>query len=420
MAGDASEFFAWARTLEDQGDLDNAVRALQSCIDGGDSRWVERAELEMARLEIRRGNLDTAKRAYQSIIETGHDGEMVVSAIFNLATLHQQMGRFADAVQGYREVAAADQPELAAKAGNNLAYVLYHEFGDVAGAKAALEVVIDSGEVAQAALARNNLEAMRAAEPGAPSVVDPFVDVSTGIDASTGERAPFQYRIVSGSDRGVHAGRGLAPVIVDATDLPPGTKPIFGAFAGLAVAIADYSLSNVDFLSPSRITELGGERSVVREAFKNLWAMPLPDVEVVPAVRGIFQSDVWAFKTADPCAPSRYFTMEALLPLMGRSAPPSLGFLVAAPTWHLLVLYPLDSTDTRSNAFAVAAYMASMAAMHFDAEPASSRVSRQVYYLSADHKAQTIARLEGGDTLIATGELVGERLLGPDGLHDDS
>ena len=61
----------------------------------------------------------------------------------------------------YRRAVASRHPELGPRAAVNLGYVLFNMLGEVDEAAAAFQVAIDGPDPGQAALARQNLAAMR-------------------------------------------------------------------------------------------------------------------------------------------------------------------------------------------------------------------------------------------------------------------
>ena len=99
-------------------------------------------------------------RAYGAAIATRHPTH-AARAWFNLGTLHQQRGEITLAVAAYQGALEYRHPEIGPRAAVNLGFVLFTELGQIEQAEAAFQVAIDGSNPEQAALARQNLAAMR-------------------------------------------------------------------------------------------------------------------------------------------------------------------------------------------------------------------------------------------------------------------
>jgi len=103
-----------------------------------------------------RQDVDGAMRAYGAAAASEHPTH-ATRAWFNLGTLHQQWGELDLALAAYRRAVASRHPELSPRAAVNLGYVLFNMLDEAA----AFQVAIDGPDPEQAALARQNLAAMR-------------------------------------------------------------------------------------------------------------------------------------------------------------------------------------------------------------------------------------------------------------------
>jgi tetratricopeptide (TPR) repeat protein len=103
-----------------------------------------------------RQDVDGAMRAYGAAVASEHPTH-ATRAWFNLGTLHQQWGELDLALAAYRRAVASRHPELSPRAAVNLGYVLFNMLDEAA----AFQVAIDGPDPEQAALARQNLAAMR-------------------------------------------------------------------------------------------------------------------------------------------------------------------------------------------------------------------------------------------------------------------
>lgn len=190
-----------AQVLLDAGDVDGADQAAAAAVRSGHPRWSSLAMIIQAVLRAGRGDLTGAKTAYRAVISLYAERNAVANAWFNLGTTFQAEGDFDAAITAFERAAAMQDTPFAAKAGVNLGYVLFTERGDVEAATAALQSVFESGDVEQSELARVNLAAIAQLDPGTPSVADPFVDLASGVDTTTSDRAPRRWRIFGGRGR---------------------------------------------------------------------------------------------------------------------------------------------------------------------------------------------------------------------------
>lgn len=151
---------AWGELLRRAERLEDAERVLQFAVDSGHPDWSPSARVTLGLIHASRGDTAAAEAQYRAVAEAGHP-QYAPRAWFSLGTMHQRHRETQRAVSAYRKVLAADHSEYTARAALNLGFMLFNQFGDIAGAEQAFRTAIEVGQPDQARMAALNLAAMR-------------------------------------------------------------------------------------------------------------------------------------------------------------------------------------------------------------------------------------------------------------------
>jgi len=184
---------------------------------------------------------------------------------------------------------------------------------------------------------------------------------------------------------------------------------------GLVAAVAVHRGDQVDFVAWSSMAELGGPAAAWKTAVGNLRRLSPMTVSRVETVEGQTDSVVFQLRARDPFGASRVCDLAGLLARTGVDAAPH-GVLIAAPSWHRVLLHVI----TGPGVLAALRFMAESARTVNDKAPRPQRVSPDVYFVGPAGATQTVASSDGAEGLIldTEGEL-GTVLFGPRGLLHD-
>jgi tetratricopeptide (TPR) repeat protein len=182
--------FTLGDALFRRGDLESARRALKAADDPSHPIWSARAKVMLGAVYASQRDFGAAEQAFRAAIASGQP-DSVPMGWFNLGTLHQQAHAYDLALEAYEQALASAHPEFAPRAAVNIGFVCFNYLGNAVGEERALQIALALGHPEQAALAVQNLVAIRTllARGGAhqSESFDDDVDVTDG-------RTPLKYR----------------------------------------------------------------------------------------------------------------------------------------------------------------------------------------------------------------------------------
>jgi tetratricopeptide (TPR) repeat protein len=211
--------------------------------------------------------------------------------------------------------------------------------------------------------------------------------------------------------------RLLYPFPVSPARLPAGAAT--GAplvLPGLVMATAIFRGSQVDFLSPSSMRDLGGEALIRSMATANLRSLAPARVRAYQVSGQPADCVIHCLWTTDPFTPARMCDIDSLLRAVPDARQAPYGLLLAVPAYNLGYLHiPRDPS-----VLSALAAMASAAKAHYDSIQETVKVSPDVFFIAPDGQAQQVTHPgKDGKMLIKVEGLIANTLIGPDAVIRD-
>jgi hypothetical protein len=202
----------------------------------------------------------------------------------------------------------------------------------------------------------------------------------------------------------------LRPFVMPPDRLPPAAAAgAPAALPGLVMATAVRMGDQVNFVPVTSMDGLGGTQTVWSTAMRNVATldgvrMLREDVDENRPDTGLIT--LWS--DDDPFVAGRVTVLDWLIEQL-HEGPNRYGALVAVPTMNRLVLHVV----TGPGVLTVAENMALATAHLFETAGESGGITPEVFFVSADRRAERIAYPAGSGLAINTKGLLGEVLFGP-------
>jgi hypothetical protein len=183
----------------------------------------------------------------------------------------------------------------------------------------------------------------------------------------------------------------------------------------------------VDFLPASSAGPLGGAEAARAQAIANVRRLPAAQVEAMDATPGHPDSRVWVARYDDPFGAGRIGELGVVLSdlvaagLAPRDIQISRGLLVAAPTWHIVLVHLLLGPGVLT----AMKLMAQATVGTYDEGPRERRVSNKLFFKSVASRfgesppfpPQVVGYPDpSGEIFLETRGAIGEVLFGVRGL----
>jgi tetratricopeptide (TPR) repeat protein len=170
---------------------------------------------------------------------------------------------------------------------------------------------------------------------------------------------------------------------------------------GLVMATAVYRGSQVDFLFPSSMPELGGGDLIRSLATANLRSLAPPRVRADQVPGQPADCVIHCLWTTDPFAAARMCDIDSLLRAIPDARQASHGLLLAVPAYNGGYLH----IPRNRSALSALTAMAGMAKAYYDSVEETVKVSPDVFFITPDGRIQQVTHPEkdGGVVIGVTG-----------------